>query len=80
MSPPRLTGALRSFSTVSKQEDFTQDVYDLKVRLKYSFTCCFKPLIHNLSIAKQMGVIRIALMILMMHIGYFWTIATVASI
>ncbi|KAL0984962.1 hypothetical protein UPYG_G00151150 [Umbra pygmaea] len=30
MSPPRLTGALRSFSTVSKQEDFTDQVYDLK--------------------------------------------------
>ncbi|XP_073703976.1 activating signal cointegrator 1 complex subunit 3 [Garra rufa] len=30
MSPPRLTGALRSFSTVSKQDDLTQDIYDLK--------------------------------------------------
>uniref|UniRef100_A0A6Q2ZC08 Activating signal cointegrator 1 complex subunit 3 n=1 Tax=Esox lucius TaxID=8010 RepID=A0A6Q2ZC08_ESOLU len=33
MSPPRLTGALRSFSTVSKREEFTEHVYDLKVRL-----------------------------------------------
>ncbi|XP_038850519.1 activating signal cointegrator 1 complex subunit 3 [Salvelinus namaycush] len=32
MSPPRLTGALRSFSTVSKQEDFTEEVYDLKTK------------------------------------------------
>ncbi|XP_067305469.1 activating signal cointegrator 1 complex subunit 3 [Pseudorasbora parva] len=32
MSPPRLTGALRSFSTVSKQDDFTQDIYDLKTK------------------------------------------------
>ncbi|XP_048008746.1 activating signal cointegrator 1 complex subunit 3 [Megalobrama amblycephala] len=32
MSPPRLTGALRSFSTVSKQDDLTQDVYDLKTK------------------------------------------------
>ncbi|CAJ1061882.1 activating signal cointegrator 1 complex subunit 3 [Xyrichtys novacula] len=30
MSPPRLTGALRSFSTVSKKEDFTEQLYDLK--------------------------------------------------
>uniref|UniRef100_A0A3P9AM31 Activating signal cointegrator 1 complex subunit 3 n=1 Tax=Esox lucius TaxID=8010 RepID=A0A3P9AM31_ESOLU len=30
MSPPRLTGALRSFSTVSKREEFTEHVYDLK--------------------------------------------------
>ncbi|KAI1885583.1 hypothetical protein AGOR_G00205300 [Albula goreensis] len=31
MSPPRLTGALRSFSNVSKQDNFTAgDVYDLK--------------------------------------------------
>uniref|UniRef100_A0A671PX15 Uncharacterized protein n=1 Tax=Sinocyclocheilus anshuiensis TaxID=1608454 RepID=A0A671PX15_9TELE len=30
MSPPRLTGALRSFSTVSKQDDLKQDIYDLK--------------------------------------------------
>lgn len=32
MAPPRLTGALRSFSTVSKQEDSTQDLYDLKTK------------------------------------------------
>ncbi|TRY60613.1 hypothetical protein DNTS_007572 [Danionella cerebrum] len=32
MSPPRLTGALRSFSNLSKQEDVTQDVYDLKTK------------------------------------------------
>ncbi|KAL6488712.1 hypothetical protein MHYP_G00024530 [Metynnis hypsauchen] len=32
MSPPRLTGALRSFSTVSKQEDFTLELYDLKAK------------------------------------------------
>ena len=32
MSPPRLTGALRSFSNVSKKEDFTGKLYDLKVR------------------------------------------------
>ncbi|CAB1334133.1 unnamed protein product, partial [Coregonus sp. 'balchen'] len=32
MSPPRLTGALRSFSTVSKHEDFTEEVYDLKTK------------------------------------------------
>ncbi|KAJ8354135.1 hypothetical protein SKAU_G00217020 [Synaphobranchus kaupii] len=29
MAPPRLTGALRSFSNVSKQ-DYTEDIYDLK--------------------------------------------------
>lgn len=32
MSPPRLTGALRSFSNVSKQDDLTQDIYDLKTK------------------------------------------------
>lgn len=37
MSPPRLTGALRSFSSVSKKEEETQQLYDLKVR--HSHTC-----------------------------------------
>ncbi|XP_036929832.1 activating signal cointegrator 1 complex subunit 3 [Acanthopagrus latus] len=32
MSPPRLTGALRSFSNVSKKEDFTGKLYDLKTK------------------------------------------------
>lgn len=32
MSPPRLTGALRSFSSVSKKEEQTEQLYDLKVR------------------------------------------------
>uniref|UniRef100_A0A4W6ERU2 Activating signal cointegrator 1 complex subunit 3 n=1 Tax=Lates calcarifer TaxID=8187 RepID=A0A4W6ERU2_LATCA len=32
MSPPRLTGALRSFSYVSKKEDFTEYHYDLKTK------------------------------------------------
>ncbi|KAF4088062.1 hypothetical protein AMELA_G00078530 [Ameiurus melas] len=32
MAPPRLTGALRSFSTVSKQEDFSSELYDLKAK------------------------------------------------
>lgn len=32
MSPPRLTGALRSFSSVSKKEEETEQLYDLKVR------------------------------------------------
>uniref|UniRef100_A0A8C4NRA2 Activating signal cointegrator 1 complex subunit 3 n=1 Tax=Dicentrarchus labrax TaxID=13489 RepID=A0A8C4NRA2_DICLA len=32
MSPPRLTGALRSFSTVSKKEDFTEQLNDLKTK------------------------------------------------
>nr|XP_046169368.1 activating signal cointegrator 1 complex subunit 3-like [Oncorhynchus gorbuscha] len=32
MSPPRLTGGLRSFSTVSKHEDFSEEVYDLKTK------------------------------------------------
>ncbi|XP_035527998.1 activating signal cointegrator 1 complex subunit 3 [Morone saxatilis] len=32
MSPPRLTGALRSFSTVSKKEDFTEQLSDLKTK------------------------------------------------
>lgn len=32
MAPPRLTGALRSFSSVSKKEDLTDQFYDLKVR------------------------------------------------
>lgn len=31
MAPPRLTGALRSFSSVSKKEDVTEHLYDLKV-------------------------------------------------
>lgn len=31
MSPPRLTGALRSFSSVSKKDEFTEHLYDLKV-------------------------------------------------
>ena len=31
MSPPRLTGALRSFSNVSKKDDIDGQVYDLKV-------------------------------------------------
>ncbi|CAL8248146.1 unnamed protein product [Lota lota] len=30
MSPPRLTGALRSFSNVSKKEDLDDQVYDIK--------------------------------------------------
>ncbi|XP_032375241.1 activating signal cointegrator 1 complex subunit 3 [Etheostoma spectabile] len=32
MSPPRLTGALRSFSNVSKKEDFTEHLHDLKTK------------------------------------------------
>ncbi|XP_032413978.1 activating signal cointegrator 1 complex subunit 3 isoform X1 [Xiphophorus hellerii] len=32
MSPPRLTGALRSFSNVSKREDPTEQLYDLKAK------------------------------------------------
>ncbi|XP_030580581.1 activating signal cointegrator 1 complex subunit 3 [Archocentrus centrarchus] len=32
MSPPRLTDALRSFSNVSKREDFTEQSYDLKAK------------------------------------------------
>ncbi|KAM3873609.1 activating signal cointegrator 1 complex subunit 3 [Diretmus argenteus] len=32
MSPPRLTGSLRSFSNVSKKEDFTEQLYDLKTK------------------------------------------------
>ncbi|MCJ8728529.1 hypothetical protein PDJAM_G00005490 [Pangasius djambal] len=32
MAPPRLTGALRSFSTVSKQEDLSLELYDLKAK------------------------------------------------
>uniref|UniRef100_A0A8C7LF14 Uncharacterized protein n=1 Tax=Oncorhynchus mykiss TaxID=8022 RepID=A0A8C7LF14_ONCMY len=32
MSPPRFTSGLRSFSTVSKQEDFSEEVYDLKTK------------------------------------------------
>ncbi|XP_045901451.1 activating signal cointegrator 1 complex subunit 3-like [Micropterus dolomieu] len=32
MSPPRLTGALRSFSNVSKKEDFPEQLYDLKTK------------------------------------------------
>lgn len=32
MSPPRLTGALRSFSNVSKKEDFPDQLYDLKTK------------------------------------------------
>ncbi|KAM4632986.1 activating signal cointegrator 1 complex subunit 3 [Polymixia lowei] len=32
MSPPRLTGALRSFSNVSKKEDFSDQGYDLKTK------------------------------------------------
>ncbi|KAM9426396.1 activating signal cointegrator 1 complex subunit 3 [Pholidichthys leucotaenia] len=32
MSPPRLTGALRSFSSVSRKEDFNEQVYDLKAK------------------------------------------------
>nr|XP_046256523.1 activating signal cointegrator 1 complex subunit 3 [Scatophagus argus] len=32
MSPPRLTGALRSFSNVSKKEDCTDQLYDLKTK------------------------------------------------
>ncbi|XP_026040959.1 activating signal cointegrator 1 complex subunit 3 isoform X1 [Maylandia zebra] len=32
MSPPRLTGALRSFSSVSKKEDFSEQLYDLKAK------------------------------------------------
>ncbi|XP_035984554.1 activating signal cointegrator 1 complex subunit 3-like isoform X2 [Fundulus heteroclitus] len=32
MAPPRLTGALRSFSTVSKKEDPTRQLYDLKTK------------------------------------------------
>lgn len=47
MSPPRLTGALRSFSTVSKQEDFTEEVYDLKVRLTQN-KLHYRPYLINL--------------------------------
>ncbi|XP_075962995.1 activating signal cointegrator 1 complex subunit 3 isoform X6 [Anarhichas minor] len=32
MSPPRLTGALRSFSNVSKKEAITEQLYDLKTK------------------------------------------------
>ncbi|TNN71069.1 Activating signal cointegrator 1 complex subunit 3 [Liparis tanakae] len=32
MSPPRLTGALRSFSNVCKREDVTEQLYDLKTK------------------------------------------------
>ncbi|XP_053736130.1 activating signal cointegrator 1 complex subunit 3 isoform X1 [Synchiropus splendidus] len=32
MSPPRLTGALRSFSSVSRKDDFTEMLYDLKTK------------------------------------------------
>ncbi|XP_075320774.1 activating signal cointegrator 1 complex subunit 3-like [Odontesthes bonariensis] len=32
MSPPRLTGALRSFSNVSKKEDLAEQFYDLKAK------------------------------------------------
>ncbi|KAM9353179.1 activating signal cointegrator 1 complex subunit 3 [Symphorus nematophorus] len=32
MSPPRLTGALRSFSNVSKKDDFSDQLYDLKTK------------------------------------------------
>ncbi|XP_038129491.1 activating signal cointegrator 1 complex subunit 3 [Cyprinodon tularosa] len=32
MSPPRLTGALRSFSNVSKKEDPVEQLYDLKTK------------------------------------------------
>ncbi|KAM9797925.1 activating signal cointegrator 1 complex subunit 3 [Neosynchiropus ocellatus] len=32
MSPPRLTGALRSFSSVSRKDDFTEKLYDLKTK------------------------------------------------
>ncbi|XP_035770320.1 activating signal cointegrator 1 complex subunit 3-like [Neolamprologus brichardi] len=32
MSPPRLTGALRSFSSVSKKEDLSEQLYDLKAK------------------------------------------------
>ncbi|XP_074539494.1 activating signal cointegrator 1 complex subunit 3 [Halichoeres trimaculatus] len=32
MAPPRLTGALRSFSNVSKREDFSDQLYDLKAK------------------------------------------------
>ncbi|KAI3361536.1 hypothetical protein L3Q82_013685 [Scortum barcoo] len=32
MSPPRLTGALRSFSNVSKKDDFTDQLFDLKTK------------------------------------------------
>ncbi|KAG7336122.1 hypothetical protein KOW79_000815 [Hemibagrus wyckioides] len=32
MAPPRLTSALRSFSTVSKQEDLSLELYDLKAK------------------------------------------------
>ncbi|KAL4657484.1 activating signal cointegrator 1 complex subunit 3 [Arapaima gigas] len=34
MVPPRLTGALRSFSIVSKQDDWTSEVYNLKASSK----------------------------------------------
>uniref|UniRef100_A0A673JDG9 Uncharacterized protein n=1 Tax=Sinocyclocheilus rhinocerous TaxID=307959 RepID=A0A673JDG9_9TELE len=40
MSPPRLTGALRSFSTVSKQDNLTQDIYDLKLFRHYLHKQC----------------------------------------
>lgn len=32
MSPPRLTGALRSFSSVCKKEDLTEEVFDLRTK------------------------------------------------
>lgn len=34
MSPPRLTGALRSFSIVSRKEDLGEQRFDLKVRVR----------------------------------------------
>ncbi|XP_061919735.1 activating signal cointegrator 1 complex subunit 3 [Entelurus aequoreus] len=32
MTPPRLTGALRSFSNVTRKEDFNEKLYDLKTK------------------------------------------------
>lgn len=32
MALPRLTGALRSFSNVTKHEDFSEELADLKVK------------------------------------------------
>lgn len=38
MALPRLTGALRSFSNVTKQDNYNEEVADLKVNTEYEKT------------------------------------------
>lgn len=61
MSPPRLTGALRSFSNVSKKVDFTQELSDLKVRPTNGQTLCKKHILNSAVLCSAIDTIQYSL-------------------